>query len=59
MKSETQGALSVSFLSAPDGAALAGGTSAQRSLNLGTVSLAGGAKNANVQVQQLPGRFVV
>jgi hypothetical protein len=59
MKSETQGSLSVSFLSAPDGAALAGGTSAQRSLNLGTVSLAGGAKNANVQVQQLPGRFVV
>jgi hypothetical protein len=61
MKSETQGALSVSFVSAPDGAPLAGGTSAQRSLNLGTVSLAGGAKNANanVQVQQLPGRFVV
>jgi hypothetical protein len=59
MKSEKQGALSVSFLSAPDGAPLNGGTSAQRSLNLGTVSLAGGAKTANVQVQQLPGRFVV
>jgi hypothetical protein len=28
-------------------------------LNLGTVSLAGGAKTANVQVQQLPGRFIV
>jgi hypothetical protein len=59
MKSETQGALSVSFLRAPDGAPLTGGTSTQRSLNLGTVSLTGGAKTANVQVQQLPGRFVV
>ena len=59
MKSASEGAISVSFVSAPDGAVLTGGTSGQRSLNLGTVSLAGGAKNANVQVHQLPGRFVV
>jgi hypothetical protein len=59
MKSETVGAISVSFLSVPDGAALTGGTSGQRSLNLGTVSHAGGAQTANVQVQKLPGRFVV
>lgn len=59
MKSETQGAISVSFTSAPDGAALTGGASGQRNLNLGTVSHAGGAQTANVQVQKLPGRFVV
>jgi hypothetical protein len=59
MKSESEGAISVNLLSAPDGAALAGGTSGQRSLNLGTVSHAGGAQTANVQVQKLPGRFVV
>jgi hypothetical protein len=59
MKSATEGAISVSFVSAPDGAALTGGTSGQRSLNLGTVSHAGGAQAANVQVKKLPGRFVV
>jgi hypothetical protein len=59
MKSETEGAISVSFVSAPDGAALSGGTSGQRSLNLGAVSHTGGAQTANVQVQKLPGRFVV
>jgi hypothetical protein len=59
MKSETEGAISVNFISAPDGAALTGGTSGQRSLNLGTVSHAGGSKSASVQVQKLPGRFVV
>jgi hypothetical protein len=59
MKSETVGAVSVSFISAPDGAALTGGASGQRSLNLGTVSHTGGAQSANVQVQKLPGRFVV
>jgi hypothetical protein len=59
MKSETEGTISVSFASAPDGAALTGGASGQRSLNLGTVSNASGAQTANVQVQKLPGRFVV
>jgi hypothetical protein len=59
MKSATEGTISVSFSSAPDGAALTGGASGQRSLNLGTVSHAGGAQTANVQVQKLPGRFVV
>jgi hypothetical protein len=59
MKSETEGAISVSFVSAPDGAALSGGTSGQRSLNLGAVSHTGGTQTANVQVQKLPGRFVV
>lgn len=59
MKSETEGTISVSFVSAPDGVALTGGASGQRSLNLGTVSNAGGAQTANVQVQKLPGRFIV
>jgi len=59
MRSETEGAISVNFVSAPDGAALTGGTAGQRSLNLGTVSHAGGTQSANVQVQKLPGRFVV
>ena len=59
MKSETEGAISVNFISAPDGAALTGGASGQRSLNLGTVSHAGGAQSSNVHVQKLPGRFVV
>jgi hypothetical protein len=59
MKSATEGAISVSFVSVPDGAALSGGTSGQRSLNLGSVSNTGGAQTANVQVQKLPGRFVV
>ena len=36
-----------------------GGASGQRSLNLGTVSNAGGAQTANVQVRKLPGRFIV
>ena len=59
MKSQSEGTISVNFISAPDGAALTGGASGQRSLNLGTVSQAGGAQTANVQVQQLPGRFIV
>jgi len=59
MKSASEGAISVSFVSAPDGVALTGGTSGQRNLNLGTVSHAGGAQTANVQMQKLPGRFVV
>lgn len=59
MKSATEGTISVSFVSAPDGVALTGGASGQRSLNLGTVSSAGGAQTANVQVRKLPGRFVV
>ena len=49
----------MNFISAPDGAALTGGASGQRGLNLGTVSHAGGAQSANVKVQKLPGRFVV
>jgi hypothetical protein len=59
MKSQSEGAISVSFISAPDGAALTGGASGQRSLNLGKVSHAGGGQTANVQVQKFPGRFVV
>jgi hypothetical protein len=59
MKSETEGSISVSFVSAPDGAALTGGAAGQRNLDLGVVSLAGGAQAANVQVQKFPGRFVV
>jgi hypothetical protein len=59
MRSDTEGTISVSFVSAPDGAALSGGNSGQHSLNLGTVSNASGAQTANVQVQKFPGRFVV
>jgi hypothetical protein len=59
MKSATEGTISVSFVSAPDGAALIGGASGQRSLDLGAVSHAGGSQNPNVQVQKLPGHFVV
>lgn len=58
MKSATEGTISVSFVSAPDGAALTGGTSGQRGLNLGAVHT-GGSQTANVKVQKLPGRFVV
>ncbi|MGC2697018.1 MAG: hypothetical protein WA738_14635 [Candidatus Angelobacter sp.] len=49
----------MSFISAPDGAALIGGASGQRSLNLGTVSHGGGAQAVNVQVQKHSGHFVV
>ncbi len=59
MKSASEGAISVNFVSAPDGAALTGGASGQRSLDLGRVSHAGGAQAANVHTQKLPGRFVV
>jgi hypothetical protein len=58
MKSEIEGSISVSFVSAPDGAALTGGASGQRGLSLGSVHT-GGAQTANVKVQKLPGRFVV
>lgn len=59
MRSETQGTISVSFTSAPDGAALSGGNAGQRTLSLGTVSNYGGTQTANVQVQTLSGHFVV
>jgi hypothetical protein len=59
MKSATEGAISVTFTSAPDGAALTGGASGQRSLSLGTVSHAGGARAGNVQVQRFSAHFVV
>jgi hypothetical protein len=59
MKSQSEGTISVDFISAPDGTALTGGASGQRSLNLGTVSHAAGTQTPNVHVQNLPGRFVV
>lgn len=59
MRSETQGTISVSFSSAPDGATLAGGNAGQRTLNLGTVSNASGAQTANVQVRTFSGFFAV
>jgi hypothetical protein len=59
MKSATEGTISVSFVSAPDGAALSGGASGQRSLDLGTVSNAAGTRNPTVQMQRLPGHFIV
>jgi hypothetical protein len=59
MKSETVGSISVSFTSAPDGAALTGGASGQRSLDLGSVSNSAGAQTSHVQVQKLPGHFIV
>src|SRR5215472_7725024 len=59
MQSQGQGSLSVAFVSAPDGAALAGGASGQRVLNLGTVSRAAGPRTPNVQVRAGDGGFVV
>ncbi len=59
MKSATEGTISVTFSSAPDGAALLGGASGQRNLDLGAVSHAGGTQTPNVQVQKLPGHLVV
>ena len=59
MKSATEGTISVSFVSAPDGAALTGGASGQRNLDLGAVSPATGAQTPNVQVQKLPGHLLV
>jgi hypothetical protein len=59
LQSQSTGAISVAFVSAPDGAALTGGASGQRSLNLGTASYDGGIRTANVQMQKLPGRFVL
>ncbi|HET9839420.1 MAG TPA: hypothetical protein VFR84_14410 [Candidatus Angelobacter sp.] len=59
MKSVTEGTISVTFVSAPDGAALVGGASGQRNLDLGAVSHAGNTQTPNVQVQKLPGHFVV
>jgi hypothetical protein len=56
---QSEGAISVAFVSAPDGAALTGGTSGERTLNLGTASYGSGTRTANVQMQKLPGRFVV
>src|SRR3981081_3454502 len=55
MKSVTEGTISVSFVSAPDGAALTGGTSGHRGLNLGSVHTAG-AQTANVNVTNMPGQ---
>ncbi len=59
MQSQGQGAISVAFVSAPDGATLTGGASGQRHLNLGTVSSAAGSRTANVQMHKLDGRLVV
>jgi hypothetical protein len=59
MQSQGQGALSVAFTAAPDGAALTGGTSGQRVLNLGTVSYSSSPRTANVQMRSLEGRFIV
>ncbi|HZU29586.1 MAG TPA: hypothetical protein VFB79_00630 [Candidatus Angelobacter sp.] len=58
MKSQSEGAISLSFSSAPDGVALTGGAAGQRGLDMGTVSNAGGSRNANVQVQKMAGHFV-
>ena len=59
MQAQGSGSLSVQFVAAPDGAALAGGTSGQRSLNLGSVSYNTGSRMANVQTRSMQGRFVV
>jgi hypothetical protein len=59
MQSQGQGALSVAFVAAPDGAALTGGTSGQSVLNLGAVSYSSSPRIANVQMRSLEGCFVV
>jgi hypothetical protein len=55
MRSEVAGGLSVSFVSLPDGAGLAG----QHALDLGSVSYTAQSKNSNVQIRAVADRLVV
>lgn len=55
MQAQGAGGISVSFVSLPDGASVAG----QRVLDLGAVSYSKISRTANVQVQTLADRFVV
>jgi hypothetical protein len=55
MQAQGAGGLSVSFVSLPDGAGMAG----QRALDLGSVSYAGRPRTANVQARPLADRLVV
>lgn len=59
MPSQTQGSLSVSFVSAVDGAPLTGASSSQRTLDLGRVSRDRGAFNSSVNITRLATGFVV
>src|SRR5689334_10844624 len=55
MQAQGTGGISVSFVSLPDGASVAG----QRVLDLGTVSYSKISRTANVQVHTLADHFVV
>ena len=57
MRSQAEGALTVSFANASDGVPLSG-TSTQRILDLGSASY-NGASGRNVSLTKFPGRFVV
>lgn len=59
MRSQATGSLSVKFTNAPDGAHLAGGTTGQGTLDLGTASFAGGAYASNVNIRKSRDRFTV
>jgi hypothetical protein len=59
MQSQSQGSLTVVFVTAPDGAAVTGGTAGPGALNLGAVSYAAGPRTTNVHMLPLEGRFIV
>jgi hypothetical protein len=59
MRAQTLGTLSVSLVTAPDGAPLNGGNPTQRTLNLGTVSYNGLTTVPNVTVTRQATSFLV
>lgn len=58
VKSQSQGVISLSFSSAPEGVALSGGAAGQRGLDMGAVSNAAGSHNPNVQIKKMAGHFI-
>lgn len=59
MRSQATGSLSVSLSGVPDGARMTGGSAAQNSLDLGSVSYGGHPMSPNVEIQRSSGHFVV
>lgn len=59
MDTKVTGTLSVQLLNAANGAVMSGGTAAQRSMDMGTVSYQNGSSTLNVSVQKHSTSFVV
>ena len=59
MDTQVSGTLAVQLVNSASGVALKGGTPAQRSLDMGTVSYQSGSNTLNVSVQKLSSSFVV